>query len=310
LGQLFVNGLLGGQEKIGLIFAAATDHDEYLGRGLYLDTPVGEHGARVNALVFDSHSAPNETPVNLHDEYARKRFTLRVSRPLRQDALSLTASGAFDSDDLVIDRDGASVREDRLRIVEGAVRAGWRAGETQLSANLLLRHGLDAFGSGLHANDLRRDLRRSDFYVTQLQSTAYRRFADRWALRFDGFAQHSGYILPDSERFKIGGDRLGRGFEVAEIAGDRGVGGKLELRRDLVNTSSFAGKLSAYGFYDYGIAWKQDRPGSESATTAGAGVAIQGGSLTGYLELAAPISGPDIEGLRKTSVFAEISYRF
>jgi hemolysin activation/secretion protein len=311
LGQLFVNGLLGGQEKVGLIFAAATDHDEYLGGGLYLDTPIGENGARVNALVFNSHSAPNETPVNLTDEYARKRFTLRVSRPLRQGSdVSLTASGAFDSDDLVIDRDGEAIREDRLRVIEGAVRAGWHSGETQLSANLLLRHGLDAFGSGLHANDLHHDLRRDDFYVTQLQSTAYRRFADRWALRFDGFAQHSGYVLPDSERFKIGGDRLGRGFEVAEIAGDRGVGGKLELRRDLANTSSFIGKLSAYGFYDYGVAWKQDQPGSESAATAGTGVAIQGGSLTGYLELAAPVSGTDIEGLHKTSVVAEISYRF
>ena len=44
------------------------------------------------------------------------------------------------------------------------------------------------------------------------------------------------YVLPDSERFKIGGDRLGRGFEVAEIAGDSGIGAKIELRRDLMNT--------------------------------------------------------------------------
>ena len=41
LGQVFANGLLGRQEKIGLIFAAATDHDEYLGGGLYVDTALG-----------------------------------------------------------------------------------------------------------------------------------------------------------------------------------------------------------------------------------------------------------------------------
>jgi hemolysin activation/secretion protein len=311
LGQVFANGLLGGQEKIGLIFAASTDHDEYLGGGLYLDTALGNGDTRAHALVFSSHSAPNEAPVNLDDEYTRNRLTMRVSHPLRQESnLSLTASGAFEADDLVIDRDGASIREDRLRIVEAAVRAGWRAGATQLSANLQLRHGLNGFGSGLQATDLVDDPRRADFYVMQLQGTAYRRFADRWSLRFDGFAQHSGYVLPDSERFKIGGDRLGRGFEVAEIAGDRGLGGKLELRRDLLNTDSFIGRLSAYGFYDIGVAWKQDQPGSESATTAGSGLAIQGGALTGYLELAAPLTGPDIDGLRKTSVFAEISYRF
>jgi hypothetical protein len=37
---------------------------------------------------------------------------------------------------------------------------------------------------------------------------------------------------------------------------------------------------------------------------------MQGGDLTGYFEVAAPLSGSDIEGRRKTSVFAELSYRF
>jgi len=116
--------------------------------------------------------------------------------------------------------------------------------------------------------------------------------------------------LPDSERFKIGGDRLGRGFEVAQIAGDRGVGGKLELRRDLLNTQTMIGRLSAYGFYDVASAWKQDQPGRESAATAGTGLAMQGAKLTGYLEVAAPISGPDIEGQYHASIFGELSYRF
>jgi hypothetical protein len=37
---------------------------------------------------------------------------------------------------------------------------------------------------------------------------------------------------------------------------------------------------------------------------------MQGAELTGYLELAAPFTGPDIEGKRDTSIFAELSYRF
>ena len=312
LGQVFVNGLLSRQEKIGLIFAAATDPDEYLGGGLYFDTPLGARGTRGNALIFRSHSAPNEAPVNYDDEYTRERATLRVSQPLRQDSqLSLVTALAFDADDLIIDRAGTPIRHDRLRIIEGALRSSWRgAAGIQYSANLQLRKGLDAFGAGLQALDLASDPRRADFLLTQLQASAYRRFADRWSVRFDAFAQHSGYVLPDSERFKIGGDRLGRGFEVAEIAGDRGVGGKLELRRDLLNTESMIGRLSTYGFYDIGAAWKQDRPGRESAATAGIGAGMQGSTLTGYLEIAAPLTGADIEGKRAASVFAELSYRF
>ncbi|HEU5138262.1 MAG TPA: ShlB/FhaC/HecB family hemolysin secretion/activation protein [Steroidobacteraceae bacterium] len=311
LGQLFANGLFGGQEKVGLIYAAATDHDEYLGGGLYIDTALGSAGTRGNALLFRSHSAPNEEPVNLDDEYTRERLTFRLTKPFRQQPdLSLSGSLGFEADDLLIDRAGEIVRDDRLRIVEGMLRTNWLAGATQLSANLQLRHGLDGLGSRLDARDLAADPRRADFIVTLAQGTVYRRFASRWSLRLDMFSQISGYVLPDSERFKIGGDRLGRGFEVAEIAGDSGIGGKLELRRDLMNTDTFIGRLSAYGFYDIGATWKQDLPGRESAATAGTGFALQGAALTGYLEVAAPLTGTDIEGKQRASVFAELSYRF
>src|SRR5689334_14289716 len=61
LGQVFANGLLGHEEKLGLIFAAATDPREFLGAGLYVDTPFGARGAHANSLLFRSRSAPNET---------------------------------------------------------------------------------------------------------------------------------------------------------------------------------------------------------------------------------------------------------
>ena len=312
LGQVFVNGILGHEEKLGLIFASATDPEEFFGAGVYLDTPVGSRGTRASALLFRSRSSPNEAPVNLTDEYTRDRATLKFAHPLRQDSvLSLSLTGGFEADDLIIDREGATVRDDRLRIVETGLRGSWRgAAATQYSANVLVRKGLDALGGGLHSEDLVVDPRRADFLVTQFAGSAARRFAERWTVRLDGFAQYSGYVLPDSERFKIGGDRLGRGFEVAEIAGDKGLGAKIELRRDLVTTETLVGRISAYGFYDFGAAWKQDFPGRDSAATAGTGLSISGAMLTGYLEVAAPLTGPDIEGQRKASIFAELSYRF
>jgi hemolysin activation/secretion protein len=196
-------------------------------------------------------------------------------------------------------------------VFEWGARAGWRSSPaTQYSASVTLRKGLDGFGAGLQASDLTNDPRRVDFLVTLASASFYQRFATDWSVRLDALGQISGYVLPDSERFKIGGDRLGRGFEVAEIAGDTGIGGKLELRRDLLNTEGMFGRLSTYGFYDTGTAWKQDAPGSESASTAGAGFAIQGSTITGYIEVAAPVSGADIEGRYDPSVFAELSYRF
>ena len=40
------------------------------------------------------------------------------------------------------------------------------------------------------------------------------------------------------------------------------------------------------------------------------GVALHGTRLTGYLEVAKPLTHPDIEGKRDATVFAELSFRF
>jgi hemolysin activation/secretion protein len=312
LGQVFLNGLWGHDQKLGVIFASASDPWEYLGGGLYFDTALGGDGSRGNLLLYRSRSAPNERPVNYDEDYLRKRATFRYSRPLHQDAdFSLTFGAAFDASDLTIDYDGGELRDERLRVVETGLRAAWRgAAGFQYSTNLQVRKGLNAFGAGLQAVDLEEDPRRADFLLTQFAGTVYRRFGTHWSLRFDGFAQLTHDVLTDDERFKIGGDRLGRGFEQPEIAGDRGLGGKIELRRDLAGGDGPLGRLSAYGFYDIGAAWKNDVDDRESAATAGTGLALSGASLSGYLEVAAPLTGTDIEGRHHASLFAELSYRF
>jgi hemolysin activation/secretion protein len=136
------------------------------------------------------------------------------------------------------------------------------------------------------------------------------RLPDSWSLRFDAFAQRSGDVLPDVERFKIGGERLGRGFEVAEIAGDDGLGGKVQIRRELPAGEIPLGTPSVYGTYDLGAAWKNDVPGRESAATLGVGVALQGSRLSSYVEVAKPLTHPDVEGKRSASVFAEVAWKF
>jgi hemolysin activation/secretion protein len=312
LGQMFLNGLWGRDQKLGLIFASASDPWEYLGGGLDYDAALGDHGARGNLLLFRSHSAPNERPVDYGDEYRRDRASLRISQPLRHDAdFSLSLGAAFEADDFAVEQGGVALREERLRILETGLRAGWSgAAGLQYSTNLQLRKGLNAFGAGLRALDLADDPRSADFLLAQWGGTVYRHFAADWAVHVDGFAQFTRDVLPDVERFKIGGDRLGRGFEVAEIAGDRGVGAKLELRRDLGRADPQLGRLSVYGFYDIGAAWKNDLGDRESAATAGTGLALAGATLSGYLEVAAPLTGVDVEGKRRASVFAELSYRF
>jgi hemolysin activation/secretion protein len=156
---------------------------------------------------------------------------------------------------------------------------------------------------------LSEDLRREDFLLFKLTMTRLARINDRWSWRVDGFAQQTAYVLPYSQRFKIGGDRLGRGFEVAEIAGDQGIGAKVELRRRMRGVPVLSGTLSTYGFYDIGATRKQDVSGDESAATGGFGVRLQGGRASGSIEIAKPLTHADVEGRRDLAVFVEVNYR-
>jgi hypothetical protein len=54
----------------------------------------------------------------------------------------------------------------------------------------------------------------------------------------------------------------------------------------------------------------QDVPGRESAATAGFGFAMQGGRVTSMVELAKPLTHPDVEGSKDLSLFAEIGVSF
>jgi hemolysin activation/secretion protein len=308
--QVVANSLLGWRERIGLFVSAATDMDEYRGGGLFFDVPVTEAGTHVTTTAFKTQSNPTEQP-DRDDHYDRERLSLRTSGTL--DATSATRLGwsaGFDWDDLDITRDDTRLRTEKLRVVEVGGRISGRVGtSSQYSLGMQVRRGLDAFGSTLDATDIVDDPRRQDFLVTKLQFTELVRFAQRWSARLDAFGQQSAYVLPDGERYKIGGERLGRGFEVTEIAGDKGAGAKAELRREMSPAAATLAKSSLYGFYDFAAAWKQDQPGRESAVTAGIGFALEYWRLSGFIEVAKPLTHADVEGDRDTKIFAEVKLK-
>ncbi|MBB6093539.1 hemolysin activation/secretion protein [Povalibacter uvarum] len=310
LAQLTANNLLGRNERLGLFASSATDYEEYHGGGLFMDLPIGEQGTHLTGSTFASRSNPHEQP-DRPDVYDRDRTSMRVNHPLSStQRRTLTVSGGFDVDNLEITREGEWLRDEQLRVLEIGGRSSTRSSATtQRLLSMQFRQGLDAFGSHLEARNPQTDQRRLDFLLMRMQYTQLTRFADQWTVRVDALGQQSAYVLPDTERYKIGGERLGRGFEVTEIAGDQGIGAKLELRRDLTGPSAAIGKTSLYGFYDFGAAWKQDQSGRESAATTGLGFALEWGRVAGYLEVAKPLTHTDVEGERETKVFAEVSLR-
>lgn len=308
LGQVMVNGLLDGETNLGAMFGAATDYDEYHGVGLLANVGAGAAGGRLSFSGFRSRSDPREPTVDRDDSYLRDRASITFARPVPAfERASLSVTAGLDLDDLEILRAGGRLRDERLRMLALGSSLSWRRNATQYLAAVELLHGLDALGSGLTALDLAADVRRADFTLTRMTFTRLTRLSERWSLRLDALSQQSAYTLPYGERFKIGGARLGRGFEVAEIAGDQGIGAKIEARRTLPNAPAALRTAALYAFYDAGAAWKHDAPGRESAATAGFGFATRGERLSGTIELAQPLTHPDVEGRKELTLFAEIA---
>jgi hemolysin activation/secretion protein len=83
--------------------------------------------------------------------------------------------------------------------------------------------------------------------------------AEAWSLNLLGVVagQYTSDILPSSERFYLGGDRLGRGYWNGEVAGDRVLAGTIELQfnfsmiNDLDQPESLI-PVQLYAFYDVG----------------------------------------------------------
>jgi hemolysin activation/secretion protein len=309
LGQVVANGLLGGQTNLGVMFGAATDYEEYHGLGLLANVGLGSAGARMAFSGFRSRSDPHEPVVDRDDRYLRDRLTAGFARPIPSfERATLTLSTGLDLDDLEITRSGERLRDERLRLLKLGSNWSWRSGAAvQYVATADFVKGLDALGSGLSAADLAIDPRSADFALTRLSFTRLARFGERWSMRVDALGQQTAYVLPYGERFKIGGERLGRGFEVAEIAGDQGLGAKLEGRSRLLEAPASLGRASIYGFYDLGAAWKQDAGGRESAATAGFGFATQSDRFTATLEVAQPLTHADVEGQSGLTLFAEFA---
>jgi hemolysin activation/secretion protein len=309
LGQVVANGLLSGKANLGLTFGSASDFSEYHGFGANGRLAVTGNDLSLAASGFRSRSDPSESPVDRDNRYLRDRLTIGATKVLRSHSnRQLSMTGTIRAEDLEIARSRIDLRDERLRLLEFRMRWTERLRSTsQFAAGFELIKGFNGMGSGLRADDIANDERSPEFSMVVLDFVRVAQLSSQWSWRLNSLAQYSNDVLPYSERFKIGGDRLGRGFEVAEIAGDRGLGAKVEVLRRLPGIPDITGPVSAYSFYDLGAAWKDNAPGRESAASAGFGLALTGSKTTGRIEIAKPLTHPDVEGRDNLRVFVEFT---
>lgn len=244
---------------------------------LSYDAPVGVDGVRLGASMLYSAVRPGDMRRLDSDITTTEAFELRASVvPLQSQSstLTLTAATTFSN---VSEHDlYGPWYNDHIRTA--SLTADYRLqdpfGGTNF-ATLTYRQGLDIFGASHFEDDLlSRDGASSNFSVLNFWFTRYQTLNNVWSLKLAAASQTASRPLFTSQQFYLGGAAFGRGYGAAEISGDNGLAGSLELRFDQKLNFRYWTGYQLYAFGDAGAAWNHGFRLSDglSLTSAGAGV--------------------------------------
>jgi hemolysin activation/secretion protein len=270
---------------------------------LSYDAPVGVDGVRLGASVLYSAVRPGDARRLDSDITTTEAFEVRASTvPFmsQSSGLTLTMAGTFSN---VSEHDlYGSWYNDHIRSASltADYRLRDRFGGTNL-ATLTYRQGLDIFGASHFDDDLlSRDGAASNFSVLNIWFTRYQTLNDTWSLKLSAASQTASRPLFTSQQFYLGGAAVGRGYGAAEIRGDNGLAGSLELRFDQQLNFRYWTGYQLYAFGDAGAVWNDGYRLSDglSLTSAGAGARFfLWDDLQADLGVAVPLSyrAPDNE---------------
>lgn len=270
---------------------------------LSYDAPVGVDGVRLGASVLYGAVRPGDARRLDSDITTTEAFELRASIvPLQSQSSSLTLTAATTFSNVSEHDLYGPWYNDHIRTASltADYRLQDRFGGTNF-ATLTYRQGLDVFGAS-HFNDdlLSRDGAASNFSVLNVWFTRYQTLNDAWSLKLSAASQTASRPLFTSQQFYLGGAAFGRGYGAAEISGDNGLAGSLELRFEQKLNFRYWTGYQLYAFGDAGAVWNDGYRLSEglALTSAGAGVRFfLPNDLQADLGVAVPLSyrAPDNE---------------
>lgn len=240
---------------------------------------VGSSGTRVRLYAGTGSSHPGSPLRDIGYEGRSTVAGIAVAYPLirsRQQTLNIGA--AFDLIDSETEVDGPAgiqqrLSEDKLRVLR--LDGDWSrfdtlAGDVRPAVNsvkLRLSQGLNAFGASdngdpmLSRADARADFLKLDAEISRTQ-LLFRPWGDA-SISLQGTlaGQWSDDILPQSEKFYLGGSRLGRGYYSGEITGDKAVAFSAELQLFMPwEIAAWDTPLridpTLYAFFDAGRSWE------------------------------------------------------
>lgn len=259
------------------------------------DTPIGVDGLKIGASGLYSEVWPGDWRRRFADNTKTEAFEVRASiAPLQsqKSSLTLTLAAGFSN---VAERDFfGPIYNDAIRTI--SLNGDYRLKDDLGGVNYLTvnwRQGLDILGASDKSDPWVSVWGASPkFSALNFWYTRYQTINDAFSVKLASAGQIASGPMYLSQQFYLGGIAFGRGYGAAEISGDNGVAGSLELRFDQkLNYQYFTG-FQLYSFVDSGLVWWDGlRPSDGTAlTSAGGGVRLfLGGDLTADLGVAVPL---------------------
>jgi hemolysin activation/secretion protein len=225
---------------------------------LSYDMPIGIDGLRIGASALYSEVRPGDVRRLFNDDTTTEAFEVRASIvPLQSQRSWLVLTAAFDFSN-VRDRDiFGPIYNDHIRTV--SLTSDYRLQDNFGGNNfftMTYKQGLDILGASRLGDDwLSHDGASANFSVLDVWFTRYQTLFDAWSLKVAAAGQMASGPLLLSQQFYLGGWAFGRGYGSAEISGDNGIAGSVELRFDHKLNYRYLQGFQLYSFVDAGAAW-------------------------------------------------------
>jgi len=258
----------------------ATTHDAQLHfYDMYYQTPLGSNGLQGTLDANKSYTTPGFTLEPLKVLGNATTYVLGLQYPLtRSRSHNATLDGTFSYANSQTTQLGFNLYSDHIRYIRfgGTTDFADRFNGINL-ISLHAEQGLNVLGASDDPNSTTSSRFGADGIYTKLTTqlsrtqTLFRQFSLFGLLS----GQYSFSPLLTSAQFGFGGSQLGRGYDPAEIIGDRGLAGSAELRLDTSPQKMFLKNVQYYIFYDAGVVWDIKQvigiPLRQDATSTGVG---------------------------------------
>lgn len=240
---------------------------------------VGGSGARVRIYAGTGESTPSSPLRDIGYQGTTSVAGVSVAYPvIRRRQQTLTLAAAFDLIDTEIKLEGSPLGEqtlsqDQLRVLRFG---GEWAIYDQLLGNersavnvfsLRLHQGLSGLGASasgsasLSRAGAQTDFTKVTFEINRVQTLLYPWDGATLSLQGILAGQWSNDILPQAEKYYLGGARLGRGYYAGQVTGDSALAATAELQLAISYEAPLFGQAIRvdpvfYAFYDWGETWE------------------------------------------------------